>query len=131
MKHLCQLCSVIFLMFLMAGCAPSKSYIWNDYDKKLYEHYKNPAEYDQFVEGMKVTIESGEATGKVPPGLYAEYGFLFYERGKIGESLIYFQKEHDAWPESQLLMTKMISNAKRLQKSTAKDQPALATEVKK
>jgi hypothetical protein len=69
-----RLCLYACLLVFAAGCAPKTRYAWNEYDNKLYEHYKNPAEYDQFIRHLKEVIEDGEAAGKVPPGIYAEYG---------------------------------------------------------
>lgn len=112
---------VIFTIVLITGCAPPSRYVWENYDQKLYDHYKNPAEYDLFVEGLKNTIGKGDESGKVPPGIYAEYGFALYEKGKIQESIIYFQKEHDKWPESRVLMSKMSITA---QKQTNKNNKA-------
>jgi hypothetical protein len=97
-------------LFVVIGCAPTR-YAWNNYDYKLYQHYRNPAEYDQFVEHLKEVIEDGEETGKVPPGIYAEYGFALYEIGNYQEATKYFKLENDKWPESQVLMTKMIRNS--------------------
>lgn len=112
------------LLILVAGCAPKTRYSWNDYDNKLYQHYRNPAEYDEFVEHLKEVIEEGESEGRVPPGVYAEYGFALYEKGKFSESVTFFQKEHDKWPESRVLMVKMIQNAKARGQKSAQANPA-------
>lgn len=106
---------VCFLTFV-TGCAPTTRYTWNDYDNKLHKHYKNPAEYDQFIEQLKEVIESGEEDNKVPPGIYAEYGFALYEKGSYTEAAKYFKIENDKWPESRALMAKMIQNAQMLGK---------------
>lgn len=98
------------LLIIAAGCVPTR-YVWNDYDNKLYRHYKNPAEYDQFIEQLKEIIENGEEAGKVPPGIYAEYGFALYEKGDFPEAIKYFKLESDKWPESRVLMAKMMRNA--------------------
>jgi hypothetical protein len=45
--------------------------------------------------------------------LYAEYGFALYEAGRIDEAVIYFRKEKEKWPESAVIMDKMIRNARR------------------
>jgi hypothetical protein len=100
------LCLIVFT----AGCTSTR-YAWNGYNDKLYQHYKNPAEYDEFVEHLKEVIEVGEESGKVPPGIYAEYGFALYEKGKFPEAANYFKLESDKWPESRVLMAKMIKNA--------------------
>lgn len=111
-------------MLIVAGCVQTR-YSWDNYDQKLYNHYKNPAEYDQFVEDLKNIIEHGEDEGKVPPGIYAEYGFVLYEKGKLQEALIYFNKEQDKWPESRLLMAKLINNAQKRTKQVEKQKEEL------
>lgn len=102
------------IMICLSACSTTR-YTWNHYDDKLYQHYKNPAENEKFIEGLKVTIEDGEKTGTVPPGIYAEYGYTFYETGNYSEAAEYFQKEYDKWPESRVFMSKMINNAKKLE----------------
>ncbi|MEN8135639.1 MAG: DUF4810 domain-containing protein [Thermodesulfobacteriota bacterium] len=127
---------VVFGLLVIVGCAPQTKYYWGGYDNKLYHHYKNPADYEKLVENLAELINQAEKVDKVPPGLYAEYGFALYEKGDLEESQIYFKKEHDKWPESQALMTKMISNAQRQSnksaqlKDTSNEKPlALVKEV--
>jgi hypothetical protein len=86
-------------------------YEWRGYDSKLYEHYKNPAEQAKFHEDMKEVVMQAEAEGRVPPGIYAEYGFLLLEEGNRAAAVQYFQKEAARWPESRVLMEKLIAVA--------------------
>lgn len=116
------------LLVLMAGCAPKSRYAWCDYDNKLYKHYCNPTEYDEFVENLKEVIEEGESDGTVPPGIYAEYGFALYEKGKFFDAIVFFQKEQDKWPESRVLMTKMIQNAQSRNKN-AEQSRSVASDI--
>jgi hypothetical protein len=109
------------ILVVTAGCAPKTRYAWNEYDDKLYQHYKNPADYDQFVEQLKEIIEEAEAANKVPPGIYAEYGFALYEKANYPEAIKYFKLENDKWPESRVLMAKMIRVAQ--QRSNQGKQP--------
>lgn len=95
---------------LLSGCAQSR-YAWNGYDDKLYSYYKTPAEADRFMEGLYEVIQDGEASNRVPPGIYAEYGYLLYERGRYPEAVVWFRKERDKWPESRVLMDRMIALA--------------------
>jgi hypothetical protein len=108
----------VSILLGLSACATTM-YTWENYDKKLYKHYRNPAEYEQFVEDLKEIIVKGEESGKVPPGLYAEYGYALYESGKYSEAMEYFQKEHDKWPESRIFMSKMINNAKKQEKRSS------------
>lgn len=114
------------LAIIVTGCAPKTRYAWNNYDAKLYQHYKNPAEYDQFIEHLKEVIEDSEESGKVPPGLYAEYGFALYEKGNYQEAAKYFKLENDKWPESRVLMAKMIQNAQMRDKQDKQPNQAVA-----
>jgi hypothetical protein len=86
-------------------------YEWRGYDTKLYEHYKNPNEQVKFHEDMKEVVVRAEAEGRVPPGIYAEYGFLLLEQGNRAAAVQYFQKEAARWPESRVLMEKLIAVA--------------------
>jgi len=98
---------------LLSGCAAQKRYSWNDYDKKVYDFYKNPVEKDEFVKNLKAVLDDSESAGHVPPGIYAEYGYALYEQGNSLQSVLYFQKEADKWPESKFFMAKLISIAQK------------------
>ncbi len=105
----------IILLFVMAvgliGCVPRSMYHWGNYEDKLYKYYKNPAEMGKMAESLAIIIEKGEVDGRVPPGIYAEYGYLLLITGKSGEAITYFEKEKMRWPESSILMDKMIALA--------------------
>ncbi len=106
-KYLCA----IFLFFFLIGCGTNSRYNWNGYDAKMYHHYKNPSEREQFVQALKEILDYAEPQGKVPPGIYAEYGFVLYEEGNNQQAVLYFQKEAEKWPESRVFMTKLIAMA--------------------
>lgn len=103
--------TILFLSFFVAGCATTK-YTWKGYDTTLYRHYKNPDENEKFVMDLKEIIDAGEKKGNVPPGLYAEYGYTLYETKQYDEALVCFNKEYERWPESRVLMQKMIDKSK-------------------
>lgn len=99
---------------VVSACAPQSRYHWGSYDESLYKHYKNPQDREAWLESLKRTILEAEQGGmKVPPGMYAEYGFALYEEGQSQASVSWFQKEKQTWPESSVLMDKMIRNAER------------------
>ena len=47
---------------------------------------------------------------RIPPGLYAEYGYALFEAGRLDEALTYYQREREEWEESRVFMDKMIRN---------------------
>lgn len=106
----------------LTACAQNL-YVWNDYDNNLYAYYRNPTERAKFVEELEETILKAEESGRVPPGIYAEYGYTQYEEGNFTDAITYFQKEYDMWPESRILMQKMIRNAKTLGERPEKASP--------
>src|SRR5512145_1362778 len=102
--------------FLAAACGPKTLYSWRGYDDTLYAHYKSPQDHARHVERMQKIVTETEAAGvKMPPGVYAEYGYALLEEGRFGESATYFGKEKESWPESTVIMEKMIRNVARLQ----------------
>ena len=104
-----------FALALLAGaCAPGSYYRWGRYSETLYGHYKAPQERQAWIEGLKTTVLEAEQRGvKVPPGIYAEYGYALFEEGDARQAIVYFQKEQALWPESRFLMEKMVRNAEQ------------------
>lgn len=99
---------------LLQGCAGRSLYHWGEYDDALYAHYKNPQDREAFVERLRVVIDGAEQAGeKVPPGCYAEYGYALYEEARYEDASRYFKLEREKWPESGVLMQKMIGLADR------------------
>jgi hypothetical protein len=108
---------LLLLAFALAagGCAspgPRSYYHWGN--ETLYQHYHAPQERQAWVEGLKTTILEAEQAGdKIPPGIYAEYGYALFEEGETGPAIVYFRKEQALWPESRFLMEKMVRNAEQ------------------
>lgn len=128
-----KICLGVICLTLMAGCMHNRSrYTWNGYDEKLHRHYKNPAKSEEFVEQLKEVVVVSEESGKVPPGVYAEYGYVLYEKGDYPEAMRYFKLEHDKWPESRFFMVKMMQNGEARVKQGRKSErkaPFSGTEV--
>lgn len=104
---------LVFLSLAFSGCTQG-IYNWNGYDDAMYQYYKAPEGKEKFIEKLATIIALGEGTNtnNVPPGIYAEYGYMQYESGNYKEAIKNFQKEHDRWPESRIFMSKMIRNSK-------------------
>lgn len=98
------------LLIPLAGCA-TEQYKWGNYETALYQYYKNPGDLDGFAEELTEMIEKGEPEDRVPPGVYAEYGYVLYVQEKNEEAISYFKKEKNKWPESKHLMDIMIETA--------------------
>lgn len=113
-------------LITLQGCAPSKHYAWGKYDESLYTHYKSPQDREAFVANLKTVVLESEQEGKlVPPGIYAEYGYALMEEGHNQEAVNYFKKERAKWPESDILMEKMIRVADRRISQQSAQQPTI------
>lgn len=106
---------VVVGSLLLAACAsnPKPLYEWGDYSRALLKYSKNPSETQVFADKLRKAIEKGETVGRVPPGLYAEYGYTQYDLGHVTEAVVYFGKERDKWPESRFIMEKIIQRLSR------------------
>lgn len=121
----------MMLVLTSVGCAPSGLYYWGDYETSLVERYveNNTQHTDAYL--TQTLQEAERLHRKVPPGVYADYGFLLYTRGDNAGAIENFQKERALYPESQALMNKLIERiqqkdqAAEVVSTPSVEQPAL------
>jgi len=91
----------------LAGCAPPALYQWGEYEDSLYRRYvkEDIAGAEAY---LRETLVAAELKSRVPPGVYADYGFLLYRRGDYAAAIERFEQEKRAFPESAALMSKLI-----------------------
>lgn len=101
---------VVSSALFLSACGPEVNtlYSWNGYSSAVLTHYKDGTSATDFATSLAIIIQKSEAEDKVPPGLYAEYGYALLESGNDSQAIIYFQKERDAWPESEAYMGNII-----------------------
>lgn len=100
---------IIGAALMLSACASNNSlYEWGSYQPALIS-YKKTADKAAFEEELRKSIAYGEESGRVPPGMYAELGYLLYEEGNAAEAEEFFAKERSAFPESATLMDKLIT----------------------
>ena len=102
----------------LCGCAPPTIFYWGDYEASVYDRMveNNNTEGEEY---LRKTITDAESEAKkVPPGVYADYGFMLYRRGNMAGAIGFFEKEKKAFSESTLLMNTII------EKIRAKQNPA-------
>lgn len=97
-------------ILFVAACGGGEAlYEWDKYSYELKSYYKNPDEHNKFTDELYQDIQVAEEKGKVPPGLYAEYGYMLLGQNNVSGAISYFRKERNRWPESAYLMDKVIS----------------------
>lgn len=107
------LCCSALSISLLSGCGSKELHYWGDYEDSLYERYveNNPEQARKYLQETLEDAQDGNQ--RVAPGLYADYGFMLYQRGDKNQAIEFFEKEKQLYPESQALMTKLIERVKQ------------------
>ena len=101
---------------LLNGCAQKQLYYFGDYSNTLYMNEKfhdeeSLLEHKQELE--QIISESENRKMSVPPGIYAELGFLNLKSNNTKEAIMLFQTEAKIYPESRFLMDRLIQMANK------------------
>ncbi|HSH68799.1 MAG TPA: DUF4810 domain-containing protein [Deferrisomatales bacterium] len=110
----------IVVVLLACGCATQKPplYRWGEYERLIYEMYAKPgaAEPGTQVAKLSADVERTLAEGKrVPPGVHAHLGYMYYIQGNRGAALHEFTTEKEVFPESTVFVDGILT---RLQGNT-------------
>jgi len=109
--------NLLILIFLVAvvtcSCAAPKMYHWGDYSNSLYNSKKNPSDenllkHKQVLE--EIVEQSNEKSLRVPPGVYAELGYIYFRQNNGKEAERYFELEKQLYPESTVFMQRLIQS---------------------
>lgn len=104
------LISVLVLLF--ASCTVQKPlYTWSKYETTSYNYLKNSDEkstealiktYDEIIQKQK------GSRGVVPPGIYADYGFVLLQANRTAEGKAMLEKEIALYPESKVFIDRVL-----------------------
>jgi hypothetical protein len=102
----------IFIAICFASCTTQKPlYSWHQYNTASYNYLKNANEKStqQLIETYQKIIEKQKGTrNSVPPGIYADYGFILLQANKTKEGKAMLMKEIELYPESQLFINRIF-----------------------
>lgn len=100
-----------------SSCTTTKTlYSWHGYEDATYQYSKKSTEelhVKMLEEFKKVTDKQKGTRGVVPPGLYAEYGYLLCKGGKKEEGLSFLRKEIELYPESEKYISRIIKQLEK------------------
>ena len=109
-KKILFICMAVILF--LTACTPKRLlYSWNDYDNTSYKYLKNGDEksVENLLKSYQQIIEKQNGTRKtVPPGIYADYGFILLQTGKTEEGKIMLEKEIALYPESKVFIDRIL-----------------------
>ncbi len=117
-------CWIPLILVLGLGCAaPQARYDWGGYDDHLYALMKSPGSLEDYGIALKKQMDRHPDDKRMPPGLHAEYGYVLFVTGHKPEAVAHFTREKALWPESALIMDRMIVNCAPKAPETANAQP--------
>lgn len=92
----------------LPACVPQSQYYWGNYSEALYGYYEDPTRRPEYQAALVNIVEAAGPQNRVPPGIYAEIGYLELQNGNKETARQYFERERTAWPESAVFMGRMI-----------------------
>lgn len=100
-------------LLLLTSCGTSSPglYSWYGYENRAYQHMKKqtPKSADQLMASYSSMINSQQGTRQaVPPGIYAEKGYMLVKKGKVEEGIPLLKKEMELYPESEVFISRII-----------------------
>lgn len=89
---------------LFCSCAPKGLYYWGKYDQATYKYnkYQTEESIENLIEVYEKIIKNKNKGSRhsVPPGVYADYGYLLIKNGEIEKGENMLEKEIEIYPES-------------------------------
>ncbi len=112
---------LLLALALAAGCTKKATlYEWGSYEDQVYLMYNSggAVPVEEQIEALEADYQVARSENKpVPPGYHAHLGYLYYQAGKLDQSLQSFKTEKELFPESTQYMDLLIS---RLTQTTRK-----------
>lgn len=105
----------------ITGCAakPQALYNYDGYGHAYYQLKKenSPEQLAALQEEIVKMIQSKDhgTTGRVPPGIYANLGYIYLQQGNPQKAVENFKMEMDIYPESKQFMELMINKVETAQ----------------
>lgn len=121
MKKFILFAAVLCCVAVLNSCSPKAPlYAWYNYDDVAYRLMQNNDEVREGAlcdVGIRMICGAGivkelKDGGTVPPGIYAEVGYLYFKQGKKDLAVKYFEKEMEAYPESKVYVSRILKQLK-------------------
>jgi hypothetical protein len=114
---------------LIAGCGPTTKYNWGGYSQSLYSYHRNATQKADYEAALEKVVASESPTTKVPPGIFAELGYLKLSAGNTNAAVKLFEREKTVWPEATVMMDRAIASARGEKEKTPSEAKAIPTSL--
>jgi hypothetical protein len=100
-----------------SGCTQTTDiYRWGEYEDLVYAMYVKPGTADPGTQALELAEDVARTESehrRVPPGVHAHLGYLYYLQGNIDAAFVEFQTEKELFPESTVFIDGMIARMAR------------------
>ena len=107
-------------IMLVSGCATRETlYFWGNYQPQVYAQYSDPGKVpvEEQLAKLEADYQKARSLNKpVPPGFHAHTGYLYFQLGKMDQSVQSFETEKTLYPESKIYMDRLIATIKNKRK---------------
>lgn len=103
------------LVVLLASCGTTRMYSWYNQQEDYYNYVKksDKESMENLIKTYDMIItKQTESRGIVPPGIYADYGYLLLQSGKTKEGKAMLEKEVELYPESAVFVNSLLKRVK-------------------
>lgn len=110
--------SSLFPLIFLIGCATPTMYSWGSYEDLVYASYAAPGNVTPETQILRMEQDYQKARAdnrRVPPGWHAHLGYLYYQTGKVDESVRELQTEKSEYPESKVFVDTLLANIRKQQ----------------
>lgn len=107
---------VLLAALLPLACQSSGGiYYWGEYEDSVHDVCLAESAVDLDAEILRITEiidRAAERSRRVPPGLHAHLGYLYYLRGDVDGATAALLAEKEAYPESSVFIDGLLSRMK-------------------
>ncbi len=116
---------VLFLgiALFLSGCSvPQPPYVMGKYQHNLFLYYGGRLDDEEFLQTLLASEKEANEKGiPLAPGLYAEIGTLYLNKGNRKEAMAYYTKEGETWVQGKPFMDTLVQNLKKIPTEKTKD----------
>lgn len=105
--------ALIALSLVLVGCGGGATslYRWGEFPQQTYNYMSEKSKTSPLeqIAHLEKDLEKSKAENRaVPPGLYAHLGLLNLDIQNAQQAAMYFQLEKQVYPESTVLMNRLL-----------------------
>ena len=104
-----------WLSSLLLGCS-TPLYSWGHYEQQIYVSYMTPGGMptETQVAELEQDYQKARAENKrMPPGFHAQLGYMYFRLGRVDEARRELETEKTEFPESAVLVDRLLASLKK------------------